>query len=566
MALSQYTIAEVRQNGTSTGAAFFDPGQYAGMYTDGAATSANTVSPVFSSASYNFVAGDVGAWVYIYAGTNWTPGWYKIASVASNVATLNGTIGQAVKLTTTGTIRPDGPSTVIGCATTGSPTGATWSIDYSQQDAVAFTYTDLASAGAGLTVSSAAQPFNKQHVGNGLNITSGTNFTAGRYVIASVTANVATVVGAGNITTGAGSGGNGKLGGALNTLGNLPTLQSGTYIFISGTFTGLGSDTWSAATYGTFTLPIKLSGYKTTRGDGIIGRDKSTGLLNVTNCANLAYTGNNLFNCNNTTCLIIDSLNMESSATSNTAIISVGSYSVVSFCKFSSATTSGSAVGIGLFTYGVVYNCDVIFTGATGSYIGMYFQGGSTAVDCYIKTASATSYCATPTTTAAINFTGCVFSGNGFGVGAINSANSITCLNCTFYGLLDGLKSISGLIYPIYAINCMFTDCSGYAFNIASNTGIRVYGIRYRDNALGNFSASLPNVDATNFNAITLGGGGARSDYSSPGSANPLGYTLIPQSPAYGAGTFGANLGALPKGASPTVLPTLTRGNRRKKI
>src|SRR6185503_9870086 len=90
------TIFEVRAAGSDTAnGGFFDPGQTAGMNTDGAATSATGNSPVFSSASYNFVAGDVGAWVYIALGTNWTPGWYQIASVASNVATLTATIGTA---------------------------------------------------------------------------------------------------------------------------------------------------------------------------------------------------------------------------------------------------------------------------------------------------------------------------------------------------------------------------------------------------------------------------------------------------------------------------------------
>src|SRR6185436_18701473 len=123
------------------------------------------------SASYNFVAGDVGAWVFIASGTNWTPGWYKIASVAANAATLNAAVGTAV-IALHGTITAAacqlGPSTAAGCASTGSPTGATWSIDYSQQAAAQFAYTDLASAGAGLTVSSAAKPFAKQQVGNAL--------------------------------------------------------------------------------------------------------------------------------------------------------------------------------------------------------------------------------------------------------------------------------------------------------------------------------------------------------------------------------------------------------------
>src|SRR5262245_15878555 len=124
MALAATTIWAVDTGGDDTNfSGAFDPGQTAGMFTDGAATSATTSAPVFTSASYNFVAGDAGAWLYVASGTNWIPGWYKIASVSLNAATLTATIGQAVK-STSGVV--SGPSTATGCATTGSPTGATW--------------------------------------------------------------------------------------------------------------------------------------------------------------------------------------------------------------------------------------------------------------------------------------------------------------------------------------------------------------------------------------------------------------------------------------------------------
>ena len=97
MALSAFTIAEVETGGSdSANAGLFDPSQVAGGgFTDGAATVATSAAPVFTSASYNFVAGNVGAWLFIASGTAWIPGWYKIASVASNAATLGAGIGTA---------------------------------------------------------------------------------------------------------------------------------------------------------------------------------------------------------------------------------------------------------------------------------------------------------------------------------------------------------------------------------------------------------------------------------------------------------------------------------------
>lgn len=219
MAISAFAIWDVRVGGDDTnGAGAFDPSVVAtGGFTDGAATVATGNSPVFTSASYNFVAGDVGAWLFISSGTNWTPGWYQIASVGANAATLSAAIGAAYLMLNKAAT---GFNTVAGCATTASPTGATWAIDRSQQLAAVYTYTDLASVGAGLLVSSVAHPFGKQEVGNSIVVTGGTNFTAGRYVIASVSVGlVATVTGPANITTGVGASGTGGLGGCLATPG-----------------------------------------------------------------------------------------------------------------------------------------------------------------------------------------------------------------------------------------------------------------------------------------------------------------------------------------------------------
>lgn len=273
MALSATSIAEVQTGGSDTAnGGLFDPGQTAGMFTDGAATVANTAAPVFTSASYNFIAGDVGAWVYIASGTNWLPGWYKIASVAANAATLNATIAQAA-LSASSLF--NGSSTVVGCASVASPTTATWTIDYSQQAAAQFTYTDLASAGTGLTVSSAAKPFAKQQVGNSIVITGGTNFNTGRYVIASVAAAVATVVGPTNITTGAGASGTGGQGGSFASTGAAGAVMvAGNDMFVaSGTYTITSASSNVAA--GCLTLPAgsaasnttKMVGYLTYRGD-----------------------------------------------------------------------------------------------------------------------------------------------------------------------------------------------------------------------------------------------------------------------------------------------------------
>lgn len=217
MALSATTQFEVRYGGSDTAAGgAFDPGQTAGMLTDLASTSGTSATPIVTSASYDFVAGDVGAYVFVGAGTNWTKGWYKITAVDV------GSVGDAQLSAAAEGYRAYGGSvnTSAGCGSAASLTGGTWSIDYSQQDAAEVAYTDLACAGAGLTVSSATSPFGAQQVGNALIVTGGdANITAGLYVIASVAAGVATVLGAANISTGAVTTGTGNLGGAFKTPG-----------------------------------------------------------------------------------------------------------------------------------------------------------------------------------------------------------------------------------------------------------------------------------------------------------------------------------------------------------
>lgn len=164
----------------------FNPAN-ANFITDFTATSATGNSPVIASASYNFAAGDVGAWIYVKSGTNWTPGYYQIASVAANAATVNAAIGQAVQVLNNRYVT----NTVAGCATTASPTGGTCGIDYSQSDVARFSGSDL--TGATTTCTSASTPFTTAMVGNFVCMASGTGVTAGWYEIVSVSGVTATL-------------------------------------------------------------------------------------------------------------------------------------------------------------------------------------------------------------------------------------------------------------------------------------------------------------------------------------------------------------------------------------
>lgn len=272
MAFTASAVWEVETGGNDANGGGFDCG-VSGFPTDGTvdANTGNTTAPVFSSASYNFVAGDVGAWVFIKSGTNSIPGWYKISSVASNKATLDGTIGHAVLFgggsaaNTSPNLRP---STAAGLSTVGTPTNLTWGIDYSQGTSPIITYTDMVIGGTTTQFTSAGNPVNKRLIGNVINVTSGTGFTVQRVAVVSTSGTTATCDK--SLGTAASTGGNGKLGGcfaspgqaaALMISNNCVTVKAGTYTIASAS-TNIATGCISSSQ-----TNVLIQGYGTVRGD-----------------------------------------------------------------------------------------------------------------------------------------------------------------------------------------------------------------------------------------------------------------------------------------------------------
>lgn len=242
---------------------------------------ANTASPVVSSATYNFVAGDVGAWVFIKSGTNWYANtFYKIASVASNKATLQAAVGQGLTIdSTTNTVVTN---TSVGVASTGTPTGGTFGIDYSQGTSSITNNTDLASTNGTTnpsTITSAGSPFGRNHVGNIIHVTAGTSWTAGWYEIVSVSGSTATLDRAvGSSATL--SSGTFALGGAMSMNSTLDDdffeiLIGGNNVFFNTAWT-VGEAVSVASTSAGTTNIIKIKGYQTYRYDDPTGSSRPT--------------------------------------------------------------------------------------------------------------------------------------------------------------------------------------------------------------------------------------------------------------------------------------------------
>lgn len=265
----------------------FNPSNTNGL-TDLAGASANTADPDVSSASYTFVAGDVGAWVYISAGTGWTPGYYQIDCVGTGCdpdltaghARLKADVGEA-NIVDANAIW--GTNASAGCATTASPTGGTFLIDYSRlTTAIVAADANLATddgipASGGCVVTSSGHTFTANEVGNYIHVTAGTNWTPGWYEIASVSGGAATLTTGDCGTDGALSGGTWYLGGAL-TLSSSSTssgigpdgffemVTGGNVVWIAGTNT-LGSAVATASTSCDSTNACWIWGYNTRRGD-----------------------------------------------------------------------------------------------------------------------------------------------------------------------------------------------------------------------------------------------------------------------------------------------------------
>ena len=145
-------------------------------------------------------------------------------------------------------------------------------------------YSDLTIAATTTNVSSAARAFIAADVGNTINITSGTGFTAGRYSVRSVAAGVATLDAA--VGTAGSTAGVGTLGGAWGTydglmayLGSLSTQVAGWTIWVrlaSGYTSTTLAPTYSCN--GSAALRINYRGYGTARGDAGVPTITASGL------------------------------------------------------------------------------------------------------------------------------------------------------------------------------------------------------------------------------------------------------------------------------------------------
>lgn len=458
MALSAGNIIDVQTGGSDSNAGFFNPtnANFATDLTTDTNT-ANTTAPVCSSASYNFAARDVGHWLFVKSGTGWTPGWYQIASVASNKATLTATIGSA-DLYNSAAATTLGLNTAAGCATVGTPTGGTWSIDYSRSTGAGVAFTDLVIDGTTNTdFTSAANPGGKNFVGNGVNVTSGTGFTVQRVEIVSIPSGVIMRADK-SMGTLSSTGGNGNLGGSLATPGqgfafalgsNTVYLKSGNYTCSNSSNVAGGRITISVSGGD---IPTRLVGYQNYRAD------------NSTTRPTLKATAN--------------SVNL--------------------------VTTSGLAI--------LVANIAATINAAETSVVG--FSLGGTHVRCENCTATsvATGFTVTSATATVENAEAITCTSNGFSVSAAS------CIaRCYARGGTGSANGFSLVGVGGQTVNCISAGNAGSGFSIGQG-GCRLINCTAYNNTSNGFVTSTTPIGTTLANCVAWGNG---SDFAD-GSADAI--------------------------------------------
>ena len=369
MALSASGIFNCQQNATAgnVNAGYFNPTN-ANFPTDATATSATGNAPVISSASYNFVAGDVGAWVYVKSGTNWTAGWYVISSVAANAATVNATIGAAVTLTN----GIYATNTVAGVATVASPTGGTFGVDYSQGTAAILAITDAVST-ASTTVTSVGAGMRRSFIGNGFHLASGTGTpTAGWYEVVNYTNTTTIVLDA---VSGTYTAGVAKIGGALSLASSddavfelaVSSATAATIFNVKGSATAytLGG-TVSITAAGNAAWPIRIIGYTTKPGDACTGTSRPT-----FDCGAASFTlGSTWW-----------AVNMIFTGTADGVLIGATS-TVFSNIKLTNTSPTADRAGITIGAVNYLFNSEIICFRGVGVSCGS--GSGAAVVSCWV--------------------------------------------------------------------------------------------------------------------------------------------------------------------------------------
>lgn len=525
MAIASGTIFESRASATTgnVNGAGFNPAN-ANFPTDLATdtNTANTASPVVSSTTYNFVAGDVGSYVYVKSGTHWQFGYYPIASVSGGKATLNAAIGAVViSIGSQGIVTYN---TVAGCTSdnTATLTAGTYGVDYSQQDtAVINAVTDFAAVGASTTLTSLTAGFTPVMVGNLYHqTTTGTGafgLTNWFEILSYTNATTVTLDRTPNNGTASAActgyvGGAGRLNGLEDSFNAM--LPGSAFVWVkNGSYTFSGSVS-TANNNATVTTPTFYIGYNTKRGDVCVGSNRPAinaganslqyGATQLFNNLSITGTGANVWLPNTSggiqNCKVTNTSSTagRSAFSENAGSIKVANCEFVSQNGIAATTTQGPSLFAGNYIHDSV-------TGASGvgTYVMNLFEACSTAA-------------ITSTTAASSNMwiSNTIYGREAqMGVGinlTVANANLRSAVNNIIYGCTTGINVNTGSADSNFSLNNDFfnngTDVTNWtkgATDVAVNPGF--LGASQITGTTASGSGSVLTDTNANFSAVTDG-------------------------------------------------------------
>jgi hypothetical protein len=427
------------------------------------------------------------------------------------------------------------------------PTSGTPGTDYSQQDSPQITYTDLVIDGTTNTkCTSDGNPFTSAHVGNVINITSGTGFTVQRVQVMSVSGSTATCDK--SLGTLSSTGGNGKLGGGLASPGQASALAvSGNTVYVkSGTYTLTSSSNVSGGrlSFG----GSQLVGYNTTRSPW--NTDGSRPVLQPNS------NSMTLVSANNDHVLLI---NLDLEANSKTLCTAVDSSAWNSW-KIVNCKSNGLATGFTMASANLVAYCEVASTTSTNPCIKT--GEGSAVIGCYVHDGGGIDVGGTGADAKSCSVIHCIVANMtvaGSATAGISLSSNCVAWNCSVYNL--SVTSAPGIKFnssndPAWAINCVVSTVnpssgSGYGFDAtgALNGHHLVNCAGYNNKTANVNSTNIPSSQQTGFISCSSDPFNAASSGDFSLSSAASGGKLLLNAGLLGAFPAGLSTGYLSVGA-----------------
>lgn len=318
-----------------------------------------------------------------------------------------------------------------------------------------------------------------------------------------------------------------RVGGAVTIQRAFAIAQPGDVFYHKGDVTLTGSI--SAGTAGTGDSPVKFCGYKTTPGDGWLGRTfGGFGAIVTTNMPTLNLNGNFIITLGNY--WVFESFNVISSLRTAGACLSGNTaYSVVRGCRIENGADNASAGGARV---GIYLDCDVVASGAQNAYA---LDSPTLAARCRV---SGTNRGILTSTSAMQVVKNCIISAP---VG-LYASYFFAAFDTLFWGCSTAaVQTINSNVasFP-YTEGCVFRDCAKRFDNLYSATahkaavvyGARTYGITSGDTGFSDWlgAATWDDITAIGDDFVDAVNGDFRlirtSQAHKPtqnGSGNPLG-------------------------------------------